>query len=104
MPPVKGSFRNYSEKTMRVAIEDVRMHQTLITTAARKFGVPRITLKYKVEGKSPTDRKMGSPLVLSKAEEDEIRQWIEKRAAAGFSVKTNELENLKKMKRLLYNI
>ena len=88
MPPIKGSFRNYSEETMKAAIEDVRLHKTPIRAAARKFGVPRITLKYKV---SPVERKMGPPPILNQAEENEIRQWIEKMAAAGFPITIEEL-------------
>ena len=60
MPAIKGQFRNYSEKVMKEAIQDVRTNNTSVRTAAEKYGVPRITLKYKVEGKSPMERKMGT--------------------------------------------
>ncbi|KAJ4451841.1 hypothetical protein ANN_03319 [Periplaneta americana] len=60
MPAIKGHFRNYTEETMREAINDVRTNNTPIRTAAKKYGVPRITLKYKVEGKSPIE-KNGTP-------------------------------------------
>ncbi|CAK9832813.1 hypothetical protein ANTRET_LOCUS9594 [Anthophora retusa] len=91
MPPIKGFFRNYSEEAMKAAIEDVQLRKMPIRTAARKFGVPRITLKYKVEGKSPIERNMGPPPILSKIEEDEISQWIEKMAAARFPITPDKL-------------
>ncbi|CAK9810810.1 MFS-type transporter clz9 [Anthophora plagiata] len=91
MPPIKGAFRNYSEDAMKAASEDVKLRKMPIRTAARKFGVPKITLKYKVEGKSPIERNMRPPPILSKMEEDEISQWIEKMAAAGFPIIPDEL-------------
>ena len=65
MPTIKGRFCNYTEEAMREAIHDVKTNHTPIRTAAKKYGVPRITLKYKVEGKSPTERKMGLRSILS---------------------------------------
>lgn len=91
MPGTKGSFLNYREDAMMAAVEDVRLHKTAIRTAAKKFGVPRTTLKYKVEGKSPIHRKMGPPSILSQEEEAEICRWVKKMALAGFPVTVNEL-------------
>ena len=55
----KGSFFNYSEDAMFSAIEDVARHGTSVRTAAKKFGVARTTLRSKLAGKSPIERKMG---------------------------------------------
>ncbi|CAH2108761.1 unnamed protein product [Euphydryas editha] len=49
MPPTKGNFRNYTQEAMEAAVEDVRLHKTPYKTAAKKFNVPRITLKAEVE-------------------------------------------------------
>ena len=65
MPATKGQFRNYSEKAMKEAIQGVRTNNSPVQTAAKKYGVPRITLKYRVEGKSPMERKMGPQIILS---------------------------------------
>lgn len=59
MPAIRAAFRNYSEEAMKAAIEDVKLCKMPIRTAARKFDVPRITLKYKVEGRSPIERSIG---------------------------------------------
>lgn len=91
MPGTKGSFLSYSEEAMKAAMVDVRLHQTPIRTAAKKFGVPRTTLKYKVEGKSPAHRKMGPASILRKEEEAEICKWVEKMEKAGFPVTVDEL-------------
>lgn len=56
MPPTKGNFRNYTEESMRAAVEYVKVNKAGYKTAAKKFNVPRITLKYKVEGKTPMKR------------------------------------------------
>ena len=41
---------------MEAAQEYVRLHKTPYKTVAKKFQVPRITLKYKVERKRPFER------------------------------------------------
>lgn len=56
MPPTKGNFRKYDQATMEAAIQYVKLHKIGYKTAAKKFNVPRITLKYKVEGKTPIQR------------------------------------------------
>ncbi|CAF4828048.1 unnamed protein product [Pieris macdunnoughi] len=76
---------------MEAAVEDVRLHKSPYKTAAKKFNVPRITLKYKVEGKHPIDRKMGPPAVLSRTEEKTIVDWIFEMARAGFPVTMKEV-------------
>lgn len=58
MPGNQNTFLNYTEDAMKAAVEDVRQHKISIRAAAKKFAVPRTTLKYKLEGKSPMDRKM----------------------------------------------
>ena len=46
MPAIKGQFRNYSVKAMKEVTQDIRTNNTPIWTAAKKYSVPRITLKY----------------------------------------------------------
>lgn len=57
MPENKNTFLNYSEDAMKAAVEEIRLHKISIRAAAKKITVPRTTLKYKLEGKSPMDRK-----------------------------------------------
>lgn len=58
MPPIKGQMFRYSEADMEAAIEECR-RGVPTATAAKKFGVPRLTLLNKVTGKVPIRRKMG---------------------------------------------
>ena len=76
---------------MKEAIQDVRTNNTPVRTAAKKYGVPRNTLKYKVEGKSTMERKMGPQTVLSYGEEKVIPNWVLKMAEAGFPVTVKQL-------------
>ena len=93
MPAGKRQFRSYSEKVMKEAIQDVRTINTPVQTAAKMYGVPRITLKYKVEGKSPMERKMGPQTILIYDEETVIANWFLKMAEAGSSVTVKQLQD-----------
>ena len=55
--------------------------------------VPRTTLKYKVEGKSPMERKMGPQTILSYEEETITANWVLKMAEAGFIVTVKQLQD-----------
>lgn len=59
--------------------------------AARRYGVPRVTLINKVSGKSPAVRKMGPEGFLSSSEESILVKWIRQSAAHGFPVSKNQL-------------
>lgn len=50
MPPVKGKMLKYIEDTMEWGIEAILRVQPVSTTA-KKYGVFRITLLYKLRGK-----------------------------------------------------
>lgn len=91
MPGKKGAFLSYSDEAMTQAVNDVRLHDTPIRAAAKKFGVPRQTLANKVTGKSPLARKMGPATMLTKEEEERICQWVYESAAAGFPITHEQL-------------
>lgn len=61
------------------------------STASKQFGVPRMTLKYKVWGKTPIERKMGPKTVLTKKEEDKLVEWIKEITKKGFPPKKDDL-------------
>ena len=92
-PAIKGQFCNYSEKAMNEAIQDVRTNNAPFQTAAKKYGIPRITLKYNVEGKSPMERKMGPQTILSYEEETVIANWVLNMTEAGFPVAVKQLQD-----------
>ncbi|CAB3252719.1 unnamed protein product [Arctia plantaginis] len=104
MPGKNGAFLNYTEAAMLAAVNDVHLHKTPIRTAAKKFGVPRITLTNKVKGKSPMERKMDPTSILTPEEEHKICDWVQKMAKAGFPETTEQLivsveKYLKELKR-----
>ena len=78
---------------MKEAIQDVRNNYTPVQKAAKKYGTPRIALKYKVKGKSPMERKMGPKTILSYEEEIVIANWVLKMAEAVFSVTVKQLQD-----------
>ena len=75
MPPSKGQMFRYSEADMEAAIEDVERGLP-VATSAKKHKVPRITLLYKVRGKTPRKRKMGRDSYLSSENEELLVQWL----------------------------
>lgn len=105
MPGKKGAFLNYTEAVMRSAVtDDVCLLKKPIRMAAKKFGVPRITLTNKVKGKSPMERKMDPASILTPEEEQTICDWVQNTAKASFPVTTEQLivsveKYLKEMKR-----
>lgn len=90
MPPMKGKMLNYPEEQMQLAIDAVHSGMP-VATAAKRFSVPRITLMYKVRGKTPRYRRMGPDTVLTKEEENILVQWIVTMAKAGFPITKPEL-------------
>lgn len=70
-----GSGENYTPLRMGHAIEAVRKDQS-VAFAAKKYGVPRITLRNKITGKNPSIYATGPPSVLRKAEESILGQGL----------------------------
>lgn len=95
--------RNYTSDQMAKAIEAVEEGMPT-ATAAKKFGVPRVTLYYKTSGKSPKVCRFGPATVLSDDEEKILVQWLLSTACLQYPV-TKELlldsveQILKQMKR-----
>lgn len=75
---------------MLAAVEACR-HGMPYLTASKQFGVPRMTLKYKVLGKTPLERTMGPKTVLTEKEEERLVEWIKEITKKGFPPKKDEL-------------
>nr|CAD7203179.1 unnamed protein product [Timema douglasi] len=75
----------YPGESMHLAIEAVQKGSP-IATAAKIFKVPRVTLLYKVKGKTPVSRKMGPETIFTGIEEQLLVDWVLKMARAGFPV------------------
>ncbi|XP_063625003.1 uncharacterized protein LOC134796734 [Cydia splendana] len=67
--------KNYTPEQMGRALDAVRMGEK-ISTAALRFGVPRITLHNKVTGKSPAVCAMGPQTIFTPEEEDILVKWL----------------------------
>lgn len=61
---------NYSREQMEKAVEEVKNGMTC-SDASKKYGVPRVTLLYKVKGKFK-DKKCGRESYLTSEEEKHI--------------------------------
>uniref|UniRef100_T1HGR0 HTH psq-type domain-containing protein n=1 Tax=Rhodnius prolixus TaxID=13249 RepID=T1HGR0_RHOPR len=72
----------YSQEQIQDALEDIGRGSSVVS-AARRHGVPRITLLYKVNGKIKKNR-MGPNPILSQEEENILVNWIGTLAKAGF--------------------
>ena len=90
MAPTEKKILKYSPEQMRDAIRAVQMG-TPVATAAKRFGVPRVTLLYKVRGKYPEECRMGSSTMLSVEEERLLVNWVIKIAEAGFPCTKDQL-------------
>lgn len=88
----KKPFFKYSKEQMEDAIADVK-RGLAVATSARKHKVPRVTLMYKIQGKTPTERKMGRDSYLTKEEEGVLVTWILSMAKVGFPVGKEQLLN-----------
>ncbi|KAG5884597.1 hypothetical protein JTB14_002250 [Gonioctena quinquepunctata] len=70
MPSVQNKIiLNYGENQILSAVGDVQKGMP-VATAAKKHGVPVITLLYKAKGKTPMNRQMGGDSYLTKYEKN----------------------------------
>ncbi|CAK1579786.1 unnamed protein product [Parnassius mnemosyne] len=97
MPPIKGKMFCYSEADMEAAIEECR-RGVPTATAAKKFGVPRVTLLNKIKGKTPIKRKMGRNCYMTEEIEKMLVTWAKAMVKQGFPIgKDNLQDSVKKI-------
>lgn len=75
---------------MAQVVEAVRKGEKT-ATAAKKFGVPRITLHDKISGKTPVECSMGPKTYLSTEEEVILEKWVLEMAEKHIPVTRDEL-------------
>ncbi|CAG9828044.1 unnamed protein product [Diabrotica balteata] len=75
----------YPEEAVAAAIEDVRLGMS-IASAAKRHQVPRVTLLYKVKGKTPISRRTAPKTILTSDEENLLVQWILDSSEAKFPI------------------
>ncbi|KAL5493432.1 hypothetical protein EMCRGX_G014613 [Ephydatia muelleri] len=76
---------------MVLALKEVRDGHMSRNAASKAFGVPRSTLCDKLDGKTPEDRRMGPPSVLTKAEEAMLANFCIKYLKCGFPINREDL-------------
>lgn len=86
----KKKYKRYSDVDMQKALEEVSAGCS-VTSIARKYNIPRITLLYKVTGKYEMGKKSGAPTVLTKNEEDALVKWAISLGKTGFPVSKTQL-------------
>lgn len=83
--------KDYKPEQMAHAIEAVQKEGQSISAAAKRFGVPRITLHNKISGKSPMVCTMGPSTVLTSIEEDLLVKWAIASAERRFPITREQL-------------
>eukprot|EP00731_Ephydatia_muelleri_P011296 Em0006g190a len=84
-------YLKYSLESMELALKEVRDGRMSRNAASKAFGVPRSTLCDKLDGKTPEDRRMGPPSVLTKAEEAMLANFCIKYLKCGFPINREDL-------------
>ncbi|KAK9678986.1 Transposase protein [Popillia japonica] len=83
----------YSEKALSGALEDIRTSNLTISSASKRYGIPKSTIVNKMKGKVPLVRKMGPSSILTAAEERELERCIVSKAKLGFSMHSDEVQD-----------
>ena len=69
---MERQYLKYSIQSMDSALKEIREGHLTCNAASKIYSVPRTTLRDKLTGKSPEERRMGPSPVLTKAEEDSL--------------------------------
>ncbi|XP_048003418.1 uncharacterized protein LOC125239779 [Leguminivora glycinivorella] len=83
-------WKRYSQEDLDKAIEDVKKGSP-IARAARKYGIPRITLSNKVNGKTARNCRMGPKTFVPEDIEKGLVKWIQDMQNAGLPVIKEQL-------------
>ena len=76
---------------MESALKEVREGYVSRNTASKAFSVPRSIQCDKLDGKTPEDRRMSPPSVLTKAEETMLASFCIQYLKCGFPINRNDL-------------
>jgi hypothetical protein len=89
-PPLKRR-KQYADEEMKNAILAVRSGVETITSAAKRFGVPRVTLHDKISGRYDENCRLGRKPLLSDSEEEVLVKWVLACKTRGFPVTKEQL-------------
>ncbi|XP_039447320.1 uncharacterized protein LOC120426592 [Culex pipiens pallens] len=82
-----GKYRTtYSEAEVSAAVDKVRRKLLGVNEAARRFGVPKSTIRSRTKMNPRNVVRSGPQSILTSEEEDEIQKWIFDMQCRGFPV------------------
>lgn len=85
MPQTTKKIMKYTQESLLTAIEEVN-NGSSVKSAAKRHGIPRVTLLYKVQGKLPVGKRMGPKSIFTEEQEDLLVKWVFHLAKVGFPV------------------
>ena len=91
---MERQYLKYLTESMDSALKEVREDRLTCNAASKTYNVPRTTLRDKVAGKSPEERRMGPSPVLTKAEEDSLATFCIKLLKCGFPINRDDLMDI----------
>jgi hypothetical protein len=81
----RKKYCSWSKEDMLAAIKEVQHGHSLKGTA-KKYGIPRTTLRDKVFHDENCEKKMGRPVMLSRSAEDQLVAYAIDRADKGIGL------------------
>ena len=75
-------MKQYSEEDVNSALEAIEMGRS-VRKAALDWGIPRATLRYRINGTQPRSTAFSRLQRLSHVQENHLTQWILTQAAVG---------------------
>lgn len=81
----------YTPAELSAAVQRVRSHGMSCKKASRHYGIPRSTIRSRVENKTQDQARAGPITVLTQQEESELESWIFGMQQRGFPVTANWL-------------
>ncbi|XP_066283582.1 uncharacterized protein [Branchiostoma lanceolatum] len=80
----RHKYKTWDQDTMEELMKDITKNKLSMFAAAKKYGVPRQTVRSKLTGRTAVDATIGRPRILSQVEEDSILYYMKYRAVRGF--------------------
>ncbi|XP_062703756.1 uncharacterized protein LOC134286193 [Aedes albopictus] len=87
----KPSTKAYEDSTLQTALGKVRDSAMPLYTAAKKFGVPRTTLQYRLSEHYKNKGTRGPYTIFSANEEANIVKWLKDMGRKGYPITQNSL-------------
>ena len=87
----RTTYRNWTEISMREALDAVNLHGMSASKASIVYGIPRSTLNDHIHGDVLPGAKAGAPTLLSTREEEELVEFLCQCADIGYAKTRHEV-------------